>query len=203
MEFFGFQIDVSETVYPPSEDSELAFRTFLKCMKMIKNKDIKILDMGTGSGVLGLLAASQDNVSDVVFADVNNEAITMAMHNFDVNREKIKSKCSFVNSDLFSNIEGFFDIILFNAPYLISSKEDGNLHTAISGGLSGVELTIKFLTQSLQHLNYGSYAIIIASSLSDLNNLKRTILSMPFLLLDERKLHFFFEDIVALLLVRS
>lgn len=73
----------------------------------------RVLDMGTGSGVNAVLAASKS--SDVVAVDVNPASIQTAKHNADLNN--VAARIHFAVSDLFESVEGRFDLIMFDPPF--------------------------------------------------------------------------------------
>jgi release factor glutamine methyltransferase len=73
----------------------------------------RVLDMGTGSGINGILAASKS--SDVVAVDVNPASVKNAEHNAKLNN--VASRMSFQVSDLFGAVEGRFDLIMIDPPF--------------------------------------------------------------------------------------
>jgi release factor glutamine methyltransferase len=78
----------------------------------VKKTD-RVLDMGTGSGVNGILASSKS--SDVVAVDVNPSSVENAKHNAELNG--VASHMDIRVSDLFESVEGKFDLILFDPPF--------------------------------------------------------------------------------------
>jgi release factor glutamine methyltransferase len=73
----------------------------------------RVLDMGTGSGVQAILAASKS--SNVIAVDVNPFAVECAKAN--VNLNKLSSRITVKESDLFENVKGKFDLIIFDPPF--------------------------------------------------------------------------------------
>jgi release factor glutamine methyltransferase len=73
----------------------------------------RVLDVGTGSGVNGILAASKS--SDVVAVDVNPASVKNAKHNAELNN--VASHMDIHVSDLFDSVQGRFDLILFDPPF--------------------------------------------------------------------------------------
>ncbi len=193
----GIEIKTTDTTYRPAEDTHLAIKSIESVLVRSKTK-MAVLDMGTGSGILGIRAAISSMVAHVTFADINPQAISLARYNVGLNRGKINAACSFAQSDLFSNIRGKFDLIIFNAPYLIHEEKDIDmLSKAWDGGPSGVEVSISFLERAKQHLNTGGRVILVASSHSDLQKLEHAINELGYVVEGQGKEHVSFEDIIS------
>lgn len=125
-----------------------------------------VLDMGTGSGVQAIAAASKPEVFRVVAVDVNPDAVEVARRN--AVEAGVLDKIDFQVGDLF---EGFgdvrFDWVLFNPPYLPSEgKAD---EASWSGGLDGCEVIMRFLCEALGHLKPDGGILLVYSSLTDLD----------------------------------
>lgn len=170
-------------IYEPEEDSYLLQKYVKKYAKG------KVLDIGTGSGILALTALK--NTKDVLAVDINENAVEH------VKGLGINAKVS----DLFENVEGKFGVIIFNPPYLPENEKDGEMKAALSGGKRGNELTERFLKEAKKHLEKGGKVLLVASSLAGdiipvFDKLKYKILAM------ETK-SFFFEKITAYVLAMS
>ncbi|MFB6115299.1 MAG: HemK2/MTQ2 family protein methyltransferase [Candidatus Nanohalobium sp.] len=98
------------TVYKPAEDTYLV----IDYLEGLKLEGKKFLDMGTGNGQIALKAA--DKGAEVTAADKNPEALKHAKEK--AAEKGLQDKISFVESDLFEDIEGKYDVIVFNPPYL-------------------------------------------------------------------------------------
>jgi release factor glutamine methyltransferase len=201
-EYRNLKIETSENVYNPSDDSFLAAKLVEGYLKDMLYKGATVLDIGTGTGILGLVAASQEKVRAVVFADVNREAVQLAERNYSANKPLLFASGMFVESNLFSNVSGSFDLIIFNPPYLRHVKDDEKLKDALDGGRQGVGTTIAFLREAVKHLNPAGSIIIVYSSLGNPKMLAGALKEMNLKIVKSDKVHMFFEDIVVLLLSR-
>ncbi|MGC8888398.1 MAG: HemK2/MTQ2 family protein methyltransferase [Candidatus Micrarchaeia archaeon] len=201
IEIEGLKLEESDFVYKPAEDSFLAINAIKKALG--KKTGMEILDMGTGTGILGLYAAKLCNAKRLILADISKSACKLAKKNYEANKDKIGStKVAVVKSNLFDKIDGKFDLIIFNAPYLPGVDFFG-LGRAWSGGRRGIEISVKFLKEVEGHLKRGGRIILIASSLSDFEGLKKEIEELGYAVEEMLKEHYFFEDIMALILARA
>src|SRR3989344_4864863 len=115
-------------IYEPREDS------FLLAKYVEKYAKGKILDIGTGSGIQA--AAARKHSDDVTAVDIDEEAVEFA---------KSKGINAF-KSDLFENVEGKYDLIIFNPPYLPEEEnEDYEISRQVSGGKTGNEIFERFM----------------------------------------------------------
>ena len=160
--FFGdLVLEVCDEVYEPSEDSFL-FAENLKVPAWAR-----VLDMGTGSGILAILAAKK--ASEVIAMDVNPYAIRCAKQNAKKNR--CQANMDFLQGSLFAplNPDAKFDLILFNSPYLPSEpgEEKSWLGRAWAGGKKGREVIDPFINQAPTHLKPGGKILLLQSTLSN------------------------------------
>lgn len=174
----------SETVYEPEDDS-------LLMQEQVKKYAYgAVLDMGCGSGILGIEALKKRDVKYVVFADINSKALVHAKTEVSknteqglVSREKAR-RCRYIRTDLFSNIikessDSIFDTIIFNPPYLPEDKYD-NEKLITTGGKKGHELLVRFLKQSKKHLNDQGIMLILFSSLTGKSSIDNIIKSLGY-----------------------
>ena len=142
-----------EDVYQPGEDSYLLARHVRRLVYG------EVLDMGTGSGVQAVEAAAKPEVSRVVAVDVNPAAVEAAKRRAEA--VGVTGKMMFATSDLFMNVEGVYDWIVFNPPYL---PEEGDADEASwAGGETGAETVRRFLRDARSHLKK-SGSILMAYS---------------------------------------
>ena len=151
--FCGLDFIVTPDVLCPRMDTEVLIEEAIKRIK----PGSSILDMCTGSGciILTLLHFVKDCTGTA--ADLSEKALTVAKRN----AEKLEKKCTFVHSDLFENIEGKYDVIISNPPY-IATKEiealepevrDMEPRMALDGMEDGLFFYRKIVSASVDHLN--------------------------------------------------
>ena len=141
-------------VYPPSDDSIL----FIQSLNVRKGE--KVLEIGCGSGVVSIHCAKNGCI--VTSGDINPKAVKLTKRNAGENGVHI----TVVETDVYSNIEGRFDTILFNLPYL-PVDEDGLLARSWSGGPDGLGPFPDLLDGSSDHLNPEGRIVVVISSLMD------------------------------------
>jgi len=162
VEINDFLLFIHPEVYPPSEDTFLIMKVLIDLPYAEGEK--LALDMGCGCGILSLILAKKNY--KVVGVDVNPYAIRCATINAYLNG--LKSKVRFLLSDLFSNVEGVFDLIVFNPPYVPRSEhyDDSFFMRSIE---SRPHLILRFIEQLPSHLAEEGEAFILISDLVDYN----------------------------------
>jgi release factor glutamine methyltransferase len=170
-------------IYQPSEDSFL----MLEAISDFPFEGRETLDVGTGSGILGLYAATQGAILTV--SDIDAAAICRVENVAQLLRVTIRT----IVSDLFSKIKGQFDVIMFNPPYLPSMAiEDAT----IDGGRKGRVLAEKFLRLLPLHLKKDGTAFLLLSNLNDPASMIRDHPKFSFIVAKRRT--FFFEELQVL-----
>ena len=150
-EFMGITFEVNENVLIPQPDTEILVYEILNIARKYSNP--KILDLCTGSGAIAVSISRSIPSAQICASDISEEAIKIAKRN-----DKDK-KVTFIHSDLFENINGKFDIIASNPPYIKSdeiktlSKEVQNEPTiALDGGKSGLDFYEKIINNAHKYL---------------------------------------------------
>jgi len=167
-------------IYEASDDSFLLKKYIKKYAKG------KVLDVGTGSGVLAKEALKY--TKDVIASDVQ-----------DLKLKGVK----FIKSDLFENIKSKFDLIIFNPPYLPKDeREDLESALVTTGGRKGYEVIEGFLKDLKKHLKENGKCLIVFSSLTDKNKVDSLIEEdeLRFKCLEKKKL--FFEELYVYLILK-
>jgi len=165
------------SIYKPAEDSYLLSR-ILK--EKIIDKNIKTLEIGTGSGIhletLKNLGISKENIFS---SDINSQSVRHC--------SLLGFNC--VQSDLFENIKGKYDIIIFNPPYLPDdAREPCDSKIATTGGENGCEIINKFFLQAKSYLKENGKIFLLVSNLTkgiDFLNYKKNLIGTEKLFMEE------------------
>ena len=170
-------------VYDPLEDS------FLLARAVEEYAFGKTIDIGTGSGIQGMVAAKKG--CDVTFVDIDPDALECARANASENGVI----GNFIQSDLFESVAEKYNTVIFNPPYLPSQRVGSrkNLDLALDGGRDGREVIERFLSQYGEHVLEDHTILMVESSLNkyerDLKRLGAETVGI---------VHNFFEDLVVL-----
>ena len=175
----NLSIDVFSGVYNPAEDSYLL-------IKNVRVGEESLLDMGTGTGIVGLHAAKQG--ASVTAVDNNPRAVANAQHNAVRNNLVL----AVYQSDLFSAVVDQFDIITFNPPYLPSD----NTQEPWEGGPGGTTVMQKFLLQAPDYIKPKGHIYMVASSHSNIEFLLDEFSNM-YEFTEMARQSFFFEKLMV------
>ena len=155
----SMEIEVPESVYFPHEDSLMLAKALESIAEELGGKSL--LEIGCGSGLISILAAKLGAV--VTATDINPEAVEAAIQNAKANSVQLNAFAS----DLFANVKGSFDFIIFNAPYLPDQDGDmpENFRTQWSIHQNG-NVIERFAREAKSHLSSKGRILILFSSLS-------------------------------------
>ncbi len=159
-EFMKLHFYVDENVLIPQPDTEILVEEVLLIAK--KEQKQKILDMCTGSGCIGISLAYYLENSKITMSDISKNAIEIAKKNAKENQ--VLDKVEFITSDLFEKIEGKFDIIVSNPPYIetkvilsLSKQVQNEPILALDGGEDGLVFYRKLINEAPNFLNDNGY----------------------------------------------
>ncbi len=160
MDWNGLFIGTHPEVYEPSDDTFLLARVVAEVVLPGE----RFLEVGCGTGTVSMVAARCG--ARVTCTDVNPHAVKLAAANAKENRLRLEA----TEADLMGDVEGPFEVIAFNPPYLPTAEDErvqGPLNAAFDGGLSGNDVVLRFVAQ-LERCSWQARAVlIIHSSLSD------------------------------------
>ena len=155
-EFFGMQLKVDERVLIPRPETEELVELILA---ENPNGNLKVLDIGTGSGVIALSLAKNRADWSVTAADISQDALDLATEN----AKSLDLEITFIRTDCFSEISSKYDIIVSNPPYI--SREDqeevglnvlhSEPHLALFADEDGLAIYRRIAEDSKDYLNDG------------------------------------------------
>lgn len=155
--FYGLEFQVNEHVLIPRQDTEILVEEALKRIQ----GPVRLLDLCTGSGCILLAILANSGQVEGTGADISAEALETA----EKNAENLKLPASFIQSDLFENIEEKFGMIVSNPPYIRSDViptlapevKEHEPYLALDGKEDGLYFYRKIVRESSSHLLPGGW----------------------------------------------
>ena len=155
-EFFGMQLKVDERVLIPRPETEELVDLILT---ENPEKNLKVLDIGTGSGAIALALAKNRLDWSVTASDISQHALELATENANAQNLNL----SFIKSDCFSEISSKYDIIVSNPPYISREDQDevglnvlhSEPHLALFADEDGLAIYRRIAEDSKDYLNDG------------------------------------------------
>lgn len=158
--FMGLPFYTDERALIPRQDTELLCETAIRLIQ--ERGYTSVLDLCTGSGCIAISIAKRTGAA-VTASDVSTDALALAKENAELNEVSV----TFIESDLFRQIEGKFDLITCNPPYLSSADMD-QLQTevtfepklALFGGEDGLDFYRRIAKEYRKYLNEGGTLLL-------------------------------------------
>ncbi len=165
--FFGRMFTVGPGVLVPRPDSETLVERALELLP--KEEAQQVLDVGTGSGCLGITLAAERPLAQVTLVDISEDALRVAQQNAE--RLGVSERVSTLHSDLFAAVTapaGGFDLIVSNPPYIPTGDLAGLMpdviqhepRLALDGGRDGLDCVRALVTGARQQLRAGGALLI-------------------------------------------
>lgn len=171
--FMGYEFEVAENVLIPRPETELLVEKAVAITKQITDSGmsrncVRALDMCTGTGCIGISYSlfTKDLYNhniNVTLSDISEYAIALATRNND----KHNAACSIVKSDLFENIDGTYNIIMSNPPYIRSDEIEELMEEvkcfeprlALDGTEDGLYFYRRIIKEAREYLDEGGYLL--------------------------------------------
>lgn len=155
-EFMGYDFYVDERVLIPRQDTECLVELAVESIRK-KSTKVKVLDLCTGSGCIGISVAKLCPNTEVTLADISDGALSVAKKN----AQNLEADVTLIKGNLFENIEGRFDYILSNPPYIPSEVIEGLMpevkehepRLALDGEADGLSFYRKIINEAPDYLN--------------------------------------------------
>jgi release factor glutamine methyltransferase len=164
-DFFGRAFRTDPRALIPRPETEVLVEIVLKVIRAKLSSRTRLLDVGTGSGVLAITFALECPNLQIVGSDVSPSALNLARENAE--RQRLNGRIEWVESDLLSSVAGPFDFLAANLPYIPTAelpklapevKRDPQL--ALDGGPDGLVVIRRLLREAPKVLRDGAFVIL-------------------------------------------
>ena len=152
--FFGNKFYVNKNVLIPRFETEELVEKTIEYINKYFNEPIDIIDLGCGSGVIGLTLENKVSTNSVDLIDISKEALEVTKQNI----ENLNSKANTIESNFFENIDKKYDVIISNPPYIKTNEEIENIvkenepHLALYAGDDGLDCYKEILKNIKPHM---------------------------------------------------
>lgn len=152
--FYGLEFNIDERVLIPRFETEELVENTVKYIHEFFTEPVDIIDLGCGSGVIGLTLEKKVSTNSVDLIDISEKALEVTHKNCG----KLNSKANIIKSDMFSNAEKKYDVIISNPPYIRDDEEieeivkNNEPHLALYAGLDGLDCYRKILSKVKPHM---------------------------------------------------
>jgi len=172
-EFWGMDLIVSPAVLIPRPETEHVVETVLELIPS-PGLSIRMVDVGTGSGAIALALAREFPKAEIHATDISSAALEIARAN--ATRLELNDRVCFHNADLLEGLDGNFDLIVSNPPYVGESEEDQvqlevrkfEPRTAVFAGTKGTQVIARLIPQSLEKLRPKGWLVFeISGTIAD------------------------------------
>ena len=152
--FYGNEFYVDKNVLIPRFETEELVENTIKYAQKFFTEPVDIIDLGCGSGVIGLTLEKKLSTNSVDLVDISEKALDVTKKNC----EKLSSKVNLIHSDMFENVTKKYDIIISNPPYIKTNEEieeivkNNEPHLALYAGIDGLDCYRKILNNIKEHM---------------------------------------------------
>ena len=169
--FMGMEIEVAPNVLIPRPETELLVEQACEKLEKLREKKmeqtgdgkLRALDMCCGSGCIGISVAKLVPNVSVDLADISDAAIALTKKN----RERLQADCTVIQTDLFSQIDEKYDMIISNPPYirtdeiskLMAEVRDFEPHLALDGKADGLYFYDRIIREAREYLHEDGYIL--------------------------------------------
>ena len=171
-EFFSLMFEVTPDVLIPRPETESLVVRAIDLAKSFGSSQLRIADIGTGSGIIAMTVDKHVKNCQVTAIDVSAAAIEVAKRN--AAKHGVVERVEFVEGDLFAAVPAGaqFDLILSNPPYVASDEmaglsadvRDYEPHLALDGGAKGTEVIGRLIPQAAERLKTGGWLLMEVGS---------------------------------------
>lgn len=152
--FYGINYEINENVLIPRFETEELVENTIKYINKYFTKPVDIIDLGCGSGVIGLTLEKKVSTNSVDLIDISKKALEVTHKNCG----NLNSKANIIKSDMFENVNKKYDVIVSNPPYIKTEEEiedivkENEPHLALYAGMDGLDCYKKILENIQPHM---------------------------------------------------
>jgi release factor glutamine methyltransferase len=164
-DFFGRAFRTDQRALIPRPETEILVEIALKAIRAQCDSRKRLLDVGTGSGVLAITFALECRDLQVVGADVSLSALNLARENAE--RQRVDQRIEWIESDLLDSVPGSFDFLVANLPYIpteelpkLAREVQYDPQLALDGGTDGLAVIRRLIQDAPRVLAKGSFLIL-------------------------------------------
>ncbi len=167
--FLGWRIYLDSRPLIPRPETEFWVEKAIEVIEGVRRhvkrgRRLRILDLCAGSGAIGVAVAKAIPETEVTFAEIDPAHLPTIekniFQNLSINQKVLEERFTVIESDLFSNVEGKFDFILTNPPYIDpvldrteASVKNFEPHLALYGGVEGLDIIDDIVKEASKYLN--------------------------------------------------
>ena len=146
--FYGNKFYIDERCLIPRFETEELVENTINYINKYFNDPVDIVDLGTGSGIIGITLEKKVNTNKVDLVDISKEALEVT----NINKNNLNSNANLIESDFFTNVNGKYDVIISNPPYIKDDEEIEDIvknnepHLALYAGKEGLDCYEKILS---------------------------------------------------------
>lgn len=152
--FYGINYEINENVLIPRFETEELVENTIKYINKYFTEPVDIIDLGCGSGVIGLTLEKKVSTNSVDLIDISEKALEVTNKNCG----NLNSKANIIKSDMFENVDKKYDVIISNPPYIKTEEEiedivkENEPHLALYAGVDGLDCYKKILENIKPHM---------------------------------------------------
>lgn len=174
--FYGNNFYINENVLIPRFETEELVENTINYINKLFTHPVDIIDLGCGSGVIGITLDKKLSTTSVDLIDISEKALEIANKNC----ELLKSKAKILQSNFFENVNKKYDVIISNPPYIKINEEIEDIvrnnepHIALFAGVDGLDCYRNILNNVKEHLKE-KYLIAFEIGYTQANDIKLLI----------------------------
>ncbi len=152
--FYGNKFLINENVLIPRFETEELVENTINYINKYFTEPVEIIDLGCGSGVIGLTLKNKISTATVDLIDISEKALEVCQNN----AQNLGIKANIYQSDMFSNVDKKYDVIISNPPYIKTTEEiekivkENEPSLALYAGIDGLDCYQKILRDINQHM---------------------------------------------------